>query len=107
MSRIQELFGKKLRELRRSRDITQEKLAEMSGLSLQYIGEIERNRRNPSLTSMESLAEALNIPIGDLFNLEEFQRSDKELRETLLRQVREATPEQLRMLYDLSRVAFK
>lgn len=107
MSRIQELFGKKLRELRRSRDITQEKLAEMSGLSLQYIGEIERNRRNPSLTSMESLAEALNIPIGDLFNLEEFQRSDKELRETLIRQVREATPEQLRMLYDLSRVAFK
>lgn len=107
MSRIQELFGKKLRELRRSRDITQEKLAEMSGLSLQYIGEIERNRRNPSLTSMESLAEALNIPIGDFFNLEEFQRSDKELRETLLRQVREATPEQLRMLYDLSRVAFK
>ncbi len=107
MSRIQQLFGKKLRELRRKRDITQEKLAELSGLSLQYIGEIERNRRNPSLTSMESLAEALDIPIGELFNLEEFQRSDKELRETLIRQIQQADPERLRLFYELSRVAFK
>ena len=63
MDTVQDLFGKKIKAIRRARDITQEKLADLSGLSLQYIGEIERGRRNPSLTSIEQLSQALDIPM--------------------------------------------
>jgi len=38
MDSVQDIFGKKIKSIRRARDITQEKLADLSGLSLQYIG---------------------------------------------------------------------
>jgi len=75
MDSVQDIFGKKIKSIRRARDITQEKLADLSGLSLQYIGEIERGRRNPSLTSIEQLSRALDIPMAELFSLEEFRLS--------------------------------
>ena len=91
MDNVQELFGKKIRMIRRNRDMTQEKLAELSGLSLQYIGEIERGRRNPSLTSVETLAAAFGIPLAELFNLDEFKLTPEDLRRILARQIEEGT----------------
>ncbi|NCU41072.1 XRE family transcriptional regulator, partial [Candidatus Saccharibacteria bacterium] len=47
-----ELFGKRIRSLRRATDLTQEQLAELAGISLQNMGEIERGKGNPTLTTV-------------------------------------------------------
>ena len=64
---IKKDFGKRLMQLRKERKISQETLAELSGLNRPYISGIEQGKRNVSLEVMESLAKALEIKIKDFF----------------------------------------
>ena len=59
-------FGEKVRESRRTKGISQEKLAELSGLHRTYVSGVERGERNISLVNIERIARALGIPMGDL-----------------------------------------
>lgn len=62
--------GARLRQLRQARKLTQEDLAERAGLSYKFIGEVERGRGNPTLTTLASLSEALGVGLVDLLGLE-------------------------------------
>jgi transcriptional regulator with XRE-family HTH domain len=64
---IRARFGAALRELRVRRELTQEQLAERSGLSYKFVGEIERGLGNPALTSIAGLASGLGIGLPELF----------------------------------------
>ena len=64
---ILKAFGSNARRLRLKRKLTQEQLAELSGLHPNYIGGIERGERNLSLVNIVRLTRALQCRIGDLF----------------------------------------
>ena len=66
-SDIKHAFGRRVRQLRKERNWSQEKLAEMSGMHWTYIGQVERGERNLTLQSMESIARAFRIKITNLF----------------------------------------
>lgn len=55
-------FGDRLRELRKEQNISQEKLALISGLARSYLGDIERGNRNIAILNIHRLAEALHLP---------------------------------------------
>ncbi len=55
---IQMTLGQQVRALRRQRRLTQEQLAELAGVSLQHIGEIERGQGNPSEQPCETVRRA-------------------------------------------------
>lgn len=59
-------FSKKIRMRRHDLGLTQELLAEKANFHVNYIGGIERGTRNPSLTSMIKLAEALEMDPREL-----------------------------------------
>jgi len=65
---IYKSIGKKIKFLREKRGITQEKLAEKAGLSLDFIGKIEVNINKPGLRSLIKIANALDIPIKEIFD---------------------------------------
>ncbi len=65
---IKQKFGLKLRQLRLARGFSQEKLALEADLDRTYIPSIEKGERNVSITVLEKLSKALNIPIKDFFD---------------------------------------
>ena len=67
---IQIKFGKVLRKHRKARGLTQEKLAELSGLHFTYIGSVERGERNVSIKAIDTLIRALGLTYREF--LEDF-----------------------------------
>lgn len=59
-------FGRRLRELRLERGLSQEKLGELAGLDRTYVSSAEAGRRNVSLKTIYKLAEALEIEPSNL-----------------------------------------
>jgi transcriptional regulator with XRE-family HTH domain len=60
-------FGKNVRRYRMQAGLTQEKLGELSDLDRGYISGVERGIRNPTVVSIEKIADALHIHAGKLF----------------------------------------
>lgn len=61
------VFGHTIRDIRLSKQISQEKFADMCGLHRTYVSDIELGKRNVSLENIEKMADALEIKISDLF----------------------------------------
>lgn len=60
-------LGKKVQRARRKAGLTQEELAERTGISRAYMGFIEQGRYSASLEVLEKLARALRVKLSDLF----------------------------------------
>jgi XRE family transcriptional regulator, regulator of sulfur utilization len=81
MQKLRKDVGKRIRDLRKSADLTQEKLGEISGLSYKFIGEVERGQVNISLDSLEKIVKALRIKIRDIFSEEKISIQKKHPKE--------------------------
>lgn len=57
----------KIKEIRLKRNLTQEELAKLSGISKSYIGDLERNEKEPTISILCRLADVLEVDIKDLF----------------------------------------
>ena len=60
-------FGRRVKELRIERDLTQSELAEKVGLSNNFIGIVERGERNTSVDKIFKLAKAFDIKLAQFF----------------------------------------
>lgn len=59
-------YGEIIRKVRREKGLSQEELAEKAKVDPKTIIQIEGGKRNPTLKTLQKLANALNIPITDL-----------------------------------------
>jgi transcriptional regulator with XRE-family HTH domain len=64
---IRERFGHAVKMLREERELTQEDLADRTGIHRTYLSDIERGARNVSLVNIERLALALELSMERLF----------------------------------------
>jgi len=56
-------IGKAIRMCRIQRELSQQELANKAGISIAYLSLIERNKRDPVLSTVESIASALSVPL--------------------------------------------
>jgi len=62
-----DILRNNIKKYRLAKDYTQEKLSEISGVSTDYISEIERGKKTPSLKRIIIIAKALEIEVYKLF----------------------------------------
>jgi len=60
-------FGQTIRKIRLSKDISQERFADLCDLHRTYISDVELGKRNVSLENIDKMAKALDITISGLF----------------------------------------
>ena len=61
-------LGIKIRIERQKQKLSQERLAELASINRNFIGMIERGETNVTVRNLENIANALNLPIQELFN---------------------------------------
>ena len=59
-------FGKRVRDVRKKKGISQEKLAELSNIDRSYMGNIERGEKNVTLIKVYEICDALDIEIKEM-----------------------------------------
>lgn len=69
-SKLLQQFGKRIRDLRTERGLSQEKLAEQTGFHRTYIGMVERGERNLSLINIGKLADFFEVSLSELLDFE-------------------------------------
>ena len=65
---IKQKLGRNIAELRKSRKLTQEELAEKADYSVEFISFVERGINSPSVAGCERIAKVLHVPIKKLFD---------------------------------------
>ncbi len=63
---MRRLVGRNVRRIRLAKGLTQEQFADRSGFSQQYLSDLERGRRNPTVVTLFELAEALGTGHAEL-----------------------------------------
>lgn len=63
---LKEIMARNLRRIRHDKKLTQEELADQAGLSMRYVGAIERGDVSASVTVLGQIADALEIEPGEL-----------------------------------------
>ena len=59
-------MGKRLKQLRRAKELSQAALAQRAGLTREYVNRLEAGQQDPSLTTISALAKALGVPVTAL-----------------------------------------
>ena len=68
MSKLKDCFGQRLQKLRMKANITQEQLADKVDLTVESISNIERGIFGPKFDNLEKIAQALEVPVKELFD---------------------------------------
>ena len=76
MEYLKKKLGARIQTIRKSKKMTQEKLAELIGLDIPNISNIERGKRFLSSTTLEKLVDALNVSAKDLFDFDHIKSRD-------------------------------
>jgi transcriptional regulator with XRE-family HTH domain len=75
---MRRLLGRNVLRIRKSKNLTQEQLAEMSGFSQQYISGLEKGQRNPTVVTVYELSLALGVNYLDLLKPDTQAKREKD-----------------------------
>lgn len=91
-------LGKRIKELRKQKCITQEKLAELIGMEQNTISVIESGRNFPTLSTLEKIATIFEVELCDFFNYDYFEDIEQ-IKEFTNTKLEKMTETQLRQTY--------
>lgn len=97
------LVGRRIKELRKLRKLSQEKLAEMVGIAPRHLSSIETGRNFPSFVTLDKIMICLKIDLIDIVDCPYMSYNINELREIIKGMIDEADELKLRLLLKIVR----
>jgi len=98
MADIKAQLGARIKELRKSKNITQEELVEVIGSDTNNLSRIENGKKFMSAEKLEKIAGALNVDIKELFDFGHIL-SDDELKAEIISDINSLSTKQLKYIY--------
>lgn len=95
---VKELLGAKIRYIRKSKNIAQEKLSEMAEISPRQMVRIEMGQSFPTIDNLEKIASALGVTIQSLFENDYYDNSEN-LKQKLYECIQNLDDKNTRFLY--------
>ena len=96
----QKLFGKRIKELRKMLNMTQEQLSEKLGVFQKQIGNIETGTTFTTMANIEKLAHIFGVEVKDLFDYEH-KHSPSELKKEINSILLNASDKQTELIYKI------
>ena len=93
MRNTNKFLGMRIKNLRERYGYTQNELSSLTNLSLKNLGELERGRGNPSLSSLLKVAEVFRISVSELFDFDQEEKNQDVLKEEIALRLQTARPE--------------
>ncbi len=100
------LIGLRIKELRKSRGLSQEELAEKAATSPNYLSRMERGTENPTLEMLIKISGALDVEMRETFDFSH-KESLRDLKEFLIKFIKEAKEEQIRLAIKILRAVLR
>ena len=98
MSELKKLLGKRIREIRVARNLTQEDLSELTDIGASSISKIESGHFHPTDENLERIAKALKVEPYRLYMFNH-QKDTKELLQDIQTMLNKATDEEINLAY--------
>ena len=70
---MNELIGKRIAQLRKRNDISQQKFAHEADIERSYLTHVEKGRKNISVNTLDKIIEALGVSVNEFFNHKDFK----------------------------------
>ena len=111
MDSLVKLVGSNIKEIRKSKKMTQEELAEICGLQTSYLAGIERGDRNITLQTLEKVIVGLELVPANIMNFEHLNINNqafekKELMTLLLNLIDNKSKEEVRLILKIAEEIF-
>jgi transcriptional regulator with XRE-family HTH domain len=90
-------LGAKIKELRKAKGLSQSEIADIINIDAKHLSRIEVGANYPSLDTLTKLAEALEVPLKELFEFGSNMNSTGKHHETLNKLMKQATEEELKI----------
>lgn len=100
------LFGKRIKELRKNKRLTQEQLGELVGVDYKQIGNIETGTYFTTMSTLERIAKVLEVEIEELFSFNHNKNKDELLGE-INKMLSIADEEKIKLLYRITKDVLK
>ena len=81
MDEFKHCFGQRIKELRRSKHLTQEQLAENIGMDTQNLCKMENGNHFPQVKNIIKLAKILDVEVKELFDFNHFYKKEVLIKE--------------------------
>lgn len=98
MSDFKKLLGKKIQKIRKSKGLTQEKLAEMIDIETPSLSYLETGKYSPSIETLQKLSEALSVQPWEFYYFSDYSDEDKKEQ---LKQALDKDPKLVKILYSV------
>lgn len=100
MVSIKKFLGQRIKEIRKSKGLTQPALAELVNVDSKYISRIETGNSYPSLETLENIAKSLGVDVKELFNMSHLEDKDK-IIEKITHTLKNTTTTNVKIVYQI------